>query len=139
MKTIGLFSLVAAMSLALLTGCGEGDKSSTPARHKQEDQGHTHGKGPHGGIIVHAGEGAGHVEFLHDPHAGKITLHVLGGDSGTPVKIAIPPALNLKTPGGPVQIPCKPVDAAQDGASHFEAKDAALKSDHLDVQIAITR
>jgi len=141
MKTTGLFSLVAviALSLGLLAGCGEGDKGngSSPSTHKPEDQGHTHGKGPHDGVIVHVGEGAGHVEFLHDHETWKIVLYVLGDDSKTPVRIATPPALHRKPSGGPVQVKCQPVDAAQGGASHFEAVDAVLKSDHLDGQIAI--
>lgn len=140
MKTIVQLSLVAALGLGLLAGCGEGDKGggSAPAKHKQEDQGHAHGTGPHNGVIVHVGEGAGHVEFLHDPETGKIDLYVLGDDSKTPGRFSNPPALNLKTPGGPIQVPCQPMDAAQDGASHFEAVHAVLRSEHLDGQIAIS-
>lgn len=49
--------------------------------------GHSHGQGPHGGVVVDWGGGKYHVEIVFDHAAKSATAYILGADERTPVPI----------------------------------------------------
>ena len=79
-----LRNLGTGVLLALLgAGCGHG-----------HDHGHDHGDGdghhhvaPHGGVLVELGENEfAHVELLHDPEEGRLTVWLLDGAAEAAVR-----------------------------------------------------
>ena len=141
--TIRGLALALAMGLGLAAGCGDGEprKDAEPSRRHAataQAQDHEHVTGPHGGELITVEPGKVRVEFLHDAGAGTVEIHVLRGTAPEPLEIDAAPAINLKTPEGPRQIPCQAVAAAEGAASHFRAEDASLKADPLEGQIAIS-
>jgi hypothetical protein len=138
------FAVLALAILAALPGCNDdtSGKNTTPARHAAgaaDEAGHAHEQGPHGGVVVDVGAGAGCVEFGHDLARQRIDLWVLADDDKTPRPLAEPPAINLRTPTGSKRLTLEPVDAGDDGhASHFAVVNPLLASEGLQGQIVLT-
>ena len=139
------FAVLALAILAALPGCNDdtSGKNTTPARHAAgaaDEAGHAHEQGPHGGVVVDVGAGAGCVEFGHDLARQRIDLWVLADDDKTPRLLAVAPAINLKTPAGRHErLALEPVDAGDDGhASHFAVVNPLLASEELQGQIVLT-
>lgn len=61
--------------------------------------GHSHGKGPHGGVVVDWGGGKYHVEIVFEHAAKSATAYILGADEKTPIPIdAATVELTIKEP-----------------------------------------
>lgn len=61
--------------------------------------GHSHGKGPHGGVVVDWGGGKYHVEIVFDDASKQVTAYIFGRDEKTPVLIdAASIEISLKSP-----------------------------------------
>jgi hypothetical protein len=64
---------------------------------------HSHAHGPHGGGLVCIGDHIAHMEALHDPNMGTVTVYVLDADN----KMIAPdkaPILSLMTDEGSMQL-----------------------------------
>jgi hypothetical protein len=131
----GLLVVVAACMLA---SCGN-DAPTTGGKPSEPDKAHGHAHhGPHGGHLIEVGDHVAHVEFLHDPKAGTVTLHVVTGkDPNTPLKLTHAPDLKLVTRKGPKVLPTKPVGGDAHGASQFQVTDPLLQVDPLKGRIAL--
>jgi hypothetical protein len=127
----GLLAIVAA---CLLAGCGTDAKTAgkTPA----PEQGHGH-HGAHGGALIEVGDHVAHVEVVHDPKAGSVTLHMVGKDGKTPLKLTHAPDLRLVTTKGPKVLETRPVGGDAEGASRFDVTDPVLQADPLEGRIAL--
>jgi hypothetical protein len=121
-------ALLVALSLG---ACGKDEPASSPPSpgdgHEKEAE-HAHEKGPHGGALIVVGEEAAHLEVLHDEEAGRVTVHVLGGDM-KPLAIPTPLVLNFSHDGKPVQLQGTPEGAAGGNASVWVFVDEALKGE----------
>jgi hypothetical protein len=131
-KTLCLGLLVAALAVA---GCGD---KGAPKKDKDTEakdsgkKGHTHGKGPNGGVVFDFG--AHHAEFdiKHDKKQCVVT--VLGDDEKTPLPVACEEltVVTRQTKGKkgevvkPMTITLKPVDAREGKASKFVGADPGL-------------
>ena len=51
------------------------------------DHGHHHHDAPHGGVLVSLGDHVAHLEVLHDPAAGQLTVYVLDGEAEQPLRL----------------------------------------------------
>ena len=129
MTLVGLSLLIAGV--CLFTGCTHEDHKE-PA---QEDAGHSHGEGVHGGAMMVSGDHNLHIEMIQHEAEGKVDLYITGADAKTAIDLAEAPKLNLIAEGGNKQI----VSTAVAGeAGHFEAIDDALKAHPLKGRIAVT-
>jgi hypothetical protein len=118
------FSFVA---ISALTGCGEpaGQKSTklvaaseTGKESTEEEHGHTHGDGPHGGTIVDWGGGAYHVEFVVDHDKKEATIYILGSDEESPAPVdAENVMLYIDDPLTDLQLTARPLEGETDGKS----------------------
>ena len=72
---------------AVLSGCGPGAKTETPAQHKEQAAGgHEHAEqGPHGGHMIVLGNDQFHAELLHDEPTHTVTVHLLDVARNQPV------------------------------------------------------
>lgn len=125
--------LLAASVVA--AGCGEkGQKPAdeTPATpttgSAAADDGHSHGEGPHGGVIADWGGGDYHVEFTVNHDAQDATVYILGADarSDAPVK-AESLLLTINDPSFQVELNPLPLDGEAAGmSSRFTGKHEKL-------------
>jgi len=130
-KTIPrLLTIVAA---CMLVSCGN---DATTSGGQDPEHGHAH-HGAHGGTLIEVGAEVADVEFIHDPKAGTVTLHVSGKDGKTPLKLTFAPELKLVTKKGPKVLETKPMGGGADGASQFQVTDPLLQVDHLEGRIAL--
>lgn len=126
-----LFAVPMVLAAAVL--CSAGDEKKEEEKEKEEH------KAPHGGVLLEVGEEVAHLEIVHGPKEGMVTIYVLDGKAEKAVAIKDAPKLNLMTADGAKQLAMKAVEADKEGmASQFEAKDDALKADPLKGRIAIT-
>jgi hypothetical protein len=97
-----------------------------PVDHSQT--GHSHGAGPHGGVVADWGGGKYHVEIVFDHAAQTATAFVLGGDEKTPVPIdAATIEITLKDPAVSIVLKAEPpADGAAGKASKFVGIDSAF-------------
>lgn len=118
------------LGLAFLAACG-GDKPAAP---KDEHEGHDH-VAPHGGEILDLGNGAAHLEMIHDHDGGNVTVYVLGADLNTPIAVEAP-VVSLEK--GPAQFTLTAIDPAADGkASAFKGSHEGLKTDPWEGRIRV--
>jgi hypothetical protein len=120
--------------VSLFTGCTH-EEHREPAEDAQEEAGHSHGEGAHGGAMMVSGDHKLHVEMVQHEDEGKLELFITGDDAKTPVAPAEAPRLNLIAESGNKQIVTRAV-AGETG--HYEAIDDALKAHPLEGRIAIT-
>jgi ABC-type Zn2+ transport system substrate-binding protein/surface adhesin len=105
---------------------GHGHDQEKPVDHSQT--GHSHGAGPHGGVVADWGGGKFHVEVVFDHAAQTATAYVLGGDEKTPVPIdAATIEITLKDPAVSIVLKAElPADGAAGKASKFVGIDDAF-------------
>lgn len=109
---------VGAMSLA---GCPPQNKEATddagPSSSTHHD-GHTHGAGPHGGVLADWGGGTYHVEFTVSHGDQEATVYILGEDEKTPSPIeAEEIQLSIKYPQMQVTLKAMPQEGDGEGKS----------------------
>ncbi|MDP1564496.1 MAG: hypothetical protein Q8M16_24210 [Pirellulaceae bacterium] len=86
--------------------------------HKSHDEGHSHGEGPHGGVVADWGGGKFHVEFTVDHDKQEATVYILGDDEKTAVAIdATEVILAIKKPATQVTLTTTPQDSDPQGKS----------------------
>jgi hypothetical protein len=127
-----LRSVPLAIALALAAGaCSKESPSAGPTTKEPAHEDHT---APHGGSILELGEEEAHVEVVHDPKAGVLTLYVFGKDLHSPVAVAAPKILLAGKELAP-----SPLDAGPGGtATSWRLSDPALAVDPLDGRLRIT-
>lgn len=110
-----------------------------PSHLLAEDHGHDHAAGeahdhgahgeaekaPHGGVLKEVGDD--HLELVHDPATGNLTLHVLDGKLQPHAIAAKPLSIQAKPAGGAALIPVTLDPATPDQASEFRGANDALK------------
>ena len=89
------------------------------AAHVEAEE-HTHGVGPHGGVVADWGGGKYHIELTVDHDKKEATVYVLGEDQKTaaPVK-ADSVLLSINDPKFQVELKASPQDGETSGASRF--------------------
>ncbi|MFN4260579.1 MAG: hypothetical protein ACK4RK_14890 [Gemmataceae bacterium] len=114
-----------ALSVALwLTGCGQHVDSEAKGgkqAHPNHAHDHSHGAGPHGGVVADWAGGKFHIEFTVDHDQKQATVYVLKGDAQTaaPIK-ADKLLLSIKKPVFQVDLLAVPQDGDPPGvASRF--------------------
>ena len=127
------------LGLCLAFGCGH---ESGPVDEEHHEAGedtdlHAHDEGVHEGAMLVVGSEEAHIELVHDGEAGEIILYITGPDGRTPLLLTDPPKVNLMAEGGNRQIETAAVNAGEGGASQFEARDEALKTEPLKGRIAL--
>ncbi|MCK6460707.1 MAG: hypothetical protein L6Q95_12540 [Planctomycetes bacterium] len=131
-----------ALLLALLAACGGKDapKDGHGGHDHEagEEHAHAHGEAPHGGEILDLGNGAAHLEIIHDHDGGNMTVYVLGADMKTLIAVE-KPAVNIMTTGGPATVDLTPVEPGADGkAACWKGSHEGLKADPWDGRIRVT-
>jgi hypothetical protein len=71
------------------TSSNERGSSSTTSHAHEHGEEHSHGDGPHGGLIIDWGGGKFHAEFLVDHAKQEATVFVLGSDEKTPAPVRV--------------------------------------------------
>lgn len=116
------------------SGCGD-EAADKPADNKQanatpadNEQGHSHGAGPHGGAVADWGGGAYHVEFTVNHDTQEATVYILGSDAKTDTPInADKLLLSINDPEFQVDLMPQPQDGDTDGmCSRFVGKHDSL-------------
>jgi hypothetical protein len=109
------------LGLAVVAGCGNPQATSPRGGEQAPPKGgtgvdHTHGAGPHGGVVFDLGGGTYHAEFTVDHPKQEATVYMLGSDAKTaaPVK-ADKLLLSISEPR--FQVELKPVPLADEGKS----------------------
>jgi hypothetical protein len=109
-------------ALFLAVGCSN-QQSSAPkggaAAHKVgEASDHTHGTGPHGGVVFDLGGGTYHAEFTVDHPKKEAAVYILGSDAKTPTPVkADILLLSINEPQFQVELKAKPVEGEPKGFS----------------------
>ncbi len=105
--------------MILIAGCGE---DATPdAQPKNSDtqastKSHSHGYGPHGGVVTDFAHG--HAEFTVDHSTQEATVYLLAGDGKSPLPIAVDKlTLNIKDPVFQVDLLPVPLNGEPEGSS----------------------
>ena len=124
--------LIAIAAMGSVGGCDsskpiqETKESSTSGEHvhgdgtvhKAHNEGHSHGEGPHGGVVADWGGGKFHVEFTVDHDKQEATVYILGDDEKTAVAIdATEVILAIKKPATQVTLTTAPQDSDPQGKS----------------------
>ncbi len=133
MKLKLTLSLLSIWFIALVAGCdtnksnpstGKGSSSSGEhvhadgTVHKDHGDGHSHGEGPHGGVIADWGGGKFHVEFTVDHDQKQSIVYILGEDEKTSVPIdATEMTLAIKDPPTQVTLIASPQEGDPAGKS----------------------
>ncbi len=133
MRYQNVLMLIAIAAMGTLGGCSssqpdsqQSKKSSTSGEHvhadgtvhKSHDGGHSHGEGPHGGVVADWGGGKFHVEFTVDHDKQEATVYILGDDEKTAVPIdAAEVILAIKNPATQVTLLPVPQEGDPQGKS----------------------
>ena len=134
MKKVRPFSIgIMLLGLVVVTGCSNREGSSPKGSEKAatkggEGQDHTHGAGPHGGVVFDLGGGTYHAEFTVDHPKQEVVVYILGSDAKTaaPVK-ADKPLLSINDPQFQVELRAVPLDGESKGvSSRFVGKHGRL-------------
>jgi hypothetical protein len=131
-------AIIAAMCglFLMATGCGEdtpdkpadkGSQANTKPANNEEG-GHSHGAGPHGGAVADWGGGAYHVEFTVNHDTQEATVYVLGSDAKMAAPITAEKLLlSINDPAFQVDLMATPMDGESDGkSSRFVGKHESL-------------
>jgi hypothetical protein len=110
------------------TVAGDDGHSQSMGRDDHSIKGHSHGAGPHGGIIADWGGGKFHVEFTVDHEKQQATAYILGRDEKTPISIdATSIELSIKDPQMLVTLEPSPQEGDTEGkSSRFVGTDEKL-------------
>jgi hypothetical protein len=115
-------TLLLVVAFSLLVGCNSrekkasADKKTAAAAKKQDD--HTHGTGPHGGVVSDLGGGKYHFEFTVKHPEKEAIIYILGGDAKTPAPIkADKLTLSIKEPSFQVELKARPEEKEPSGMS----------------------
>lgn len=137
MKTFQLMAIVSIAAFVLSTGCSKSEpnagtkgKTAGPGEHvhedgtvhKDADEGsHSHGAGPHDGVVADWGGGKFHVEFTVDHAKQEATVYILGDDEKTASPIDAPEiTLTILDPAFTVALKASPQEGDPAGkASRF--------------------
>jgi len=118
---------------AALSGCGPKPDATKPTTVVIEKEGeHSHGKGPHGGVVFDLGKF--HAEFTVDHVKKECVVYVLGSDEKTSQAVAAKElTIATKTTKGedgkavpPLTITLKPADEKDGKATKFVGNDPGL-------------
>jgi hypothetical protein len=92
--------------------------ATTLAANADDEEGHSHGAGPHGGVVADWGGGAYHVEFTVDHDKKTATVYLLGSDAQTikPIK-AEKITLSIDEPAFQLDLAAQPQDGEAPGES----------------------
>jgi hypothetical protein len=118
-----LAAAVLGLSLIWATGCdGKKDAPKPDAPKPDEDQGHAHGSGPHGGVIIELDKY--HGEFKPDHGKKEATVWLLKGDAKSPARVKTDKLRLVVSNTNPkIEIDLLPTDTDKDGtASTFVGK-----------------
>ncbi|MBL9086730.1 MAG: hypothetical protein JNM10_06275 [Planctomycetia bacterium] len=139
MRTVELTCAIAFMLPLAVVGCGDAkDGSSSTPSARVPEAAHDHAAAPHGGELLELGEEEAHVELIHDPKAGSVTVYVFGKDAKTPVAVAAP-TIVLATKDGPKEFTLTAVNPRGDGtADTWRGTHAGLTAEPLDGRIRVT-
>lgn len=118
------------MIMFMLMGCNQ--PSNAPSSDNKDKKGHSHGKGPNGGVVFDFG--ALHAEFTVDHDRKECTIVVLGEDEKTPAPVATREftvkTKETKAKDGkvvpPMTIKLKPADEKDGKATKFVGSDPGL-------------
>lgn len=129
------FAALLAVSLSLAACGNDNPAAKAPAGNAP----HEEHKAPHGGAILELGEEEAHVEVIHDPKGGVLTLYVYGKNLDAPVAVSAPTIL-LSAAGGPRELTPTALDAkaGQTVATAWRLTDPALAVDPLDGRLRVT-
>jgi len=113
-----------------LAACGKEEKEG--------GGGHAHDElGPHGGEVLDLGNGAYHLEILHDHEGGSMRVWVLDGALKETLRVPAP-VVNLVTKGGPVQLTLSAESPDAEGrALEWRGAHEGLKADPWDGRIVL--
>jgi hypothetical protein len=138
MKCVNMFGLGLLATALTLTGCDNkptnptGDATKADTTKVAKKKGHSHGKGPNGGVVFDLGNYHAELDIKHDKK--EMYILILGDDEKTPEAIAakdltvttketkgkkgeVVPAMTIKL---------KPVDEKDGKASRFMGTDDGL-------------
>ena len=133
MKSFSIATILAACVFSVV-GCKQESAPSSVATDDHGHQhaageahtehsvaGHSHGAGPHDGVIADWGGGKYHVEFTVDHDQQQATVYILGPDEKSPVPIdAESIDLSITDPAMQLTLTASPQDGNPDGkASRF--------------------
>lgn len=122
-------TLLALFAAFLLGACGDKDAEHGHGPDDDHDHAHEeHGEGEHGGAILELGAHEAHLELLHKPDTGAVSVWVLDQDLKE-LPIADPVVLNLVFESGPKQLTGTPVSPKDGKTAHWSFRDEALKGE----------
>jgi hypothetical protein len=114
--------MLSALALSAAAGCGEPTKSVTdraltsPAASTEGS--HSHGEGPHGGVVADWGGGKYHVEFTVNHGTQEATVYVLDSNAKNPAPLKIAKLLlSISDPNFQVELLPQPLDGEAEGTS----------------------
>ena len=84
-KTLAAVAL--GIGLIGTAGCDGKKDPGKPADGKKKDEEHTHGAGPHKGVVFDIAGGKYHGEFVVDHPKKEVTVYILGSDEKTPAPV----------------------------------------------------
>jgi hypothetical protein len=121
MKSLRFMFGSAALCLAVV-GCGSQESApTTPPKTtngKPAEEGHSHGDGPHGGVIADWGGGTYHVEFTVDHDKKEATVYIVGSDGKSPAPIKAEKIhLLIKDPETELDLIAQPLEGEAAGTS----------------------
>jgi len=119
-----LTAVVFALGLFWSVGCDakkEAPKADDKKEKEKEEDDHSHGAGPHGGVILELGKF--HGEFKPDHAKKEATVWILKGDAVTPARVkAEKLRLVISNTDPKIAIDLLPADEADGTASVFVGK-----------------
>jgi len=135
-KLSGVLLLVVVGCVVGIVGCGDAHHDHEDAG-AEDDGGHSHAEGPHGGEVVVVGEHVAHLEVLHDHAGGTLCFYVTSEDMKEQLALDEPPQVNLKTADGPLQLVAAAIEGAEGEAQGYQAQDTVLEAECLGGQVVL--
>jgi hypothetical protein len=122
--------LLVGLALLTLAGCYRVESGTKPSQHDKGPQaeGHHHGPGPHGGVLVEWGEEEYHPEFTVNHEKQEATVYILDGTGKKEISIPAKSInLQLKNPVVQIELLAAPQKGDPEGtSSRFIGKHEAL-------------
>jgi hypothetical protein len=121
-KTITAMAL--GLGLVGVVGCNTKKDTAPKAVDKKTDEDHTHGTGPHGGVVFDFGGGKYHGEFKPDHKAKSATVWILTADEKTLAPVKTDKLRLVVSNANPkIEIDLPPTDAKDGAAATFTGND----------------